>query len=372
MNNQRKKAILKKITSAFYGWTFAIAGKLPKSVILSVMLPTICELAEKNSDYFFSFNVRSKKAEDLITKEDKSPHADQFAIIMQGPLVAKDDFTLETIKIYNKIYKDVLVIVSTWKNEDSKYIERIENECKCKVVLTDYPEHGGFMHTNYQAKGTQAGLATAKQLGKTFVFKTRSDYRFTKRGLLEFFYNIIHEYPCVKDEYGLNYRLIFTSGRNDDMYRPHFIGDQFNFGYIDDMLSFWNCQGTDYEKSSKDYYSEREKSHMTWLQDRENCSVLLKNFTKKVANRDLVIDVKTYWDFVKKYLIFVSAKDCNAYWLKYDRFEETVNNGEYYPRGDSVDCLLSYNWDFALWNDLYNGTLNYDVSMENISRNNHF
>ena len=52
-------------------------------------------------------------------------HSDEVCIVMQGPLLARDRFTLETIKLFNRLYPQVTVIVSTWEDENKDYIDLV-------------------------------------------------------------------------------------------------------------------------------------------------------------------------------------------------------------------------------------------------------
>ncbi len=49
------------------------------------------------------------------------------AVVMQGPLIAANNFTLETIKIYKKtFFPDTIIIVSTWHGENEGVLGAIK------------------------------------------------------------------------------------------------------------------------------------------------------------------------------------------------------------------------------------------------------
>ena len=51
---------------------------------------------------FITFHRRPKRAISVSTQSCGSEQSKSVAIVMQGPLVYKDNFTLETVKIYQR------------------------------------------------------------------------------------------------------------------------------------------------------------------------------------------------------------------------------------------------------------------------------
>lgn len=369
---KRLKEIINGLLKIWIKIPFWILKRISKKHSGILFTRAVGESMEEALPYFVSYCFRPKKAEDFISKEKMSPNAEKFAIIMQGPLIRKDNFTLETVRLYAKLFPGVLVIVSTWDTEEKTYVDQIEKETNCVVLKNQHPNHGGFLNVNFQTYSTVAGIRYAKNQGKEFVFKTRCDYRFYKRGLLEYFHSLLLCYPCRDRLTHQKYRIVMTSGRQGDMFRPFFVGDQFNFGHIEDMLNLWDHPMIENECTFSEFCRIREKERYSWKKEREYTSLLSKRFYQKMTGRELEISVKSYWDFSEKYLIFVSAKDADAYWCKYEeRYEETMFSGEYY-RQDSISTCFAYNWNFVNWYNLYHGKIQYEKCMEEISERNFF
>lgn len=328
---------------------------------------------EKKTKYFFSYNIRPKKETDFVCAEDITANADRFAIIMQGSLEERNDFTLETIKLYRRIFPGVLIIVSTWESENIDYINRIKQiSDKIIVIMNKYPEFSGFGNCNYQQVTTRAGIDEANKRGKEFVFKTRCDYRFYKRGLLEFMCNLVIDYPLgdYGSEFKQKYRIIFASERGGNMFRPFWIGDQFNFGYIDDMINFWGNELEDRNFNSAEFTKLALEEGLSWKEQKEKLKSLTTKYSLRMRGVDFDNSVFAWWEFIKSNFIMLSAQDVDAYWYKYDfRFEETSANGTYL-RDDDIKKCLSYNWNFVNWLNLYHGSLTYKDWMESISENN--
>ena len=72
--------------------------------MLKSFLKKLFNLFEKPLPYFFTFHLRPKRADKIGTVADKSLKYSKVAIVIQGPIVYDEDFTLETIKLYKKIF----------------------------------------------------------------------------------------------------------------------------------------------------------------------------------------------------------------------------------------------------------------------------
>ena len=92
---------------------------------------------------------------------------------------------------------------------------------------------------------------------------------------------------------------------------------------------------------------------------------------RKILGIDIKMTVKEWWRFAENHLILVSANDVGAYWYKYERYEESYNNGEFY-RMDDAKLLLGNNWNIMLWQALRSGCLKYSKDMEEYAKNNMF
>ena len=91
---------------------------------------------------------------------------EKTAIIMQGPLVREDDFTLETVKIYEKLFPGTVIIVSTWEDSAEEYVKKLSELSNCIVLLNEPPKFSGILNLNMQVVSTLAGIKKAKELEK--------------------------------------------------------------------------------------------------------------------------------------------------------------------------------------------------------------
>lgn len=331
---------------------------------------------EKHSSTYRTLTKRPKTVSGLTTVESSTAVTCDSAIILQGQLVHTDHFTLETVRMYQKLYPGLLVIISTWKNEDPDLIEQLRKEENCEVVLSDYPEYSGLLNLNYQVTSTLAGLNKAKACGKKYVLKSRCDYRFYKKRLFEYLYCLITEYPLDPSITYQKYRIVAGAEVMNSMFRPFWLADQFNYGYIDDMLLYWNYQCRSVRLSKNEVQSQLEQEQLTWNQRTEKRLAaepdIVLDFFRRCEGKIPELSVSSYWDRLKRQFILVSRRELEAYWMKYEyKYDESASNGIYYEDDDEKKCL-TYNWDFSLWLLLYHGLIEHNESCEQFSNENRY
>ena len=145
---------------------------------------------DQSGKEYLSIFERPKYPKDVVSIEEETEIQRKCAIIMQGPLAREDNFTLNTVRIYGKLYPGVMVIVSTWEGEDPEVIRQLNSEPNCRAICSKTPEHSGFLNLNYQITTTMTGLREAKQVGREYAFKSRTDNRISTRGIFEFLFTI--------------------------------------------------------------------------------------------------------------------------------------------------------------------------------------
>lgn len=333
---------------------------------------------EQSGKEYLSVFRRPKYPEDVVSIEEETEIQRKCAIVMQGPLEKKDNFTLNTIRIYRKLYPGVMVIVSTWEGEDLEYIRQLNSEPNCRVICSKTPEHSGLLNLNCQITSTMAGLREAKNIGREYVFKSRTDNRISTKGVFEFLYLVLHSYPVDKAIAYQKYRIVAgEEPRYGSMFSPFWFSDQFGFGYIDDMLKYW-----DYPQQNDDFDKE-DLQNAVWekgmtINERTNADLaaetrIVRNYFFRMENQIPKCSVKEYWKIIKKQFIIVSHTDVGLFWPKYDymRFDEAWWQGAYYFEDNDSKCV-SYNWNFLHWLSLYNGVMKYKEKYELPANTSHF
>ena len=241
----------------------------------------------------------------------------EFAILMQGPIVQKNDFTLETLEFYRVIFPNARLVLSTWNSECKTTLEKI-NKIGVEIVISKVPEVPGKSNVNLQLKSTNAGLA---YLGSdtTYILKTRTDHRiYSSENWLKYLRN---KCETSISKIGLEKKLIVC---NLNMYRSrkYVVSDMFMFGRAEDISVFWDIP---HQIDDSDVSLDRDCFGFHGAE-----TYLMRHFLKSVAWNVLADKVNSE-NFLRSYFSFVDKDAIGLFWLKYnhfyDRKHKTVDGG---------------------------------------------
>lgn len=236
-----------------------------------------------------------------------------LCIVIQGPIVKENDFTLETCKIYKKIFNNSeTIILSTWDTEDKKYLKNFES-IGVKVLLSKAPDFAGRANLNYQILSTMKGLEEGEKLGCEYAIKTRTDQRFYSTNLSRDLFNLLKIYP-PSPNYNMHSRLVALSF-NSFKYRYYGISDMFLFGNTQDMLKYWNSPLD--TKKYEEYKTIKQKD--LWQQ---YCSetYIASHFLKNIGVTP-EYTLKHTWKIYKDLFIFIDKEILDMYWPKYTNLD---------------------------------------------------
>ena len=304
----------------------------------------------------------------LIPKEDQSfkrtnltLSSDSFAIVMQGPIRKEDDFTVETVKFYNRLYPTAGIIVSTWNDENPEEIRKIR-AAGAEILLCEKPVSGGHLNINYQLKNTREGIKEAQKKGYSYIAKSRTDQRISKPYVFEYMINLMKQYPPV-DSQKQKQRIVSLSMNYGNMFFPYFMSDFFYFGSADDMGQLFAISMDDRKPfdmpagSSRRAYSEKAYAPEVFI---------MKNYLKSLGCSGDT-SIKDYWEGVLRYLLCVDMKTLDLYWPKYEgKYRLHEFYGDFFEY-DSDEKVKTMNFDFVNWLNLYSGTLKYCPEYEKYS-----
>ncbi|MBI5003530.1 hypothetical protein HZC00_00335 [Candidatus Kaiserbacteria bacterium] len=293
--------------------------------------------AERKSGRFITFHTRPIYSKDIVHVADTLVHTPSCAIVLQGPILKKYDFTLETIRTYKKVYPMLTIILSTWEDEDPVYLEKIRDE-GIEIVLNKKPAYNGPRNVNMQIVSARNGIKRAKDLGVPYVIKSRTDQRMYNKNIIETLYNLIQYFP-PGERSKQNKRIIF--GHNTPKYQPYVFSDIFIFGDIDDMVEYWD---TDLVEKDAQYpvfiaemylaysYLKRKGWPMTW-------------------------SIQAMWEIYRECIITIDWTEIDLFWLKYDYFWERhfwEHKHRYNQKNTpSTDHLHFHDW-FNIYSDMEN------------------
>lgn len=321
---------------------------------------------------YFLYKQISKDLTRPITPSERN----DVAIVIQGPICYRGDFTANTIKRYRQLYPRILIIVSTWKGEaNTEFIKEVDRY-SISLVETVKPENGGVGNINLQLVSTMAGIKKA-MLGKSvkYILKTRSDQIFFRNNFVDLLVNLLQQYPVSADsDKVLKERLIFLSAENTVKYVPFHLSDFMLFGkacdverfydvpkdnhsleFVKDMnWSTWeNVKATicKYELSNNvDIYSlVKDMNHYILNNMCPEIYIALHFYLKNINFINISKDtdlINLYWVFLQEYCLIIDCEQVMFYWHKYERQYKEPNHIEMWGTLDFSEWLnifLNYN-----------------------------
>ena len=153
----RSKYILKKIFGKKY--------KIKKSYFYNIFRPFIFKfdkkidqqsLVKKEKGFiingtvnnFFTYHLRPKKSDNFHLFSSSNVN-EKVGIIIQGNIGNNYSFLKETLKIYEKIFPNIQIILSTWKSESQIDILKLEST-NVKILFNEEPNEKSPGNKNYQ------------------------------------------------------------------------------------------------------------------------------------------------------------------------------------------------------------------------------
>lgn len=195
------------------------------------------KVKESNSQWFKTYWERPKYSK-IINYHTNAYSSKKIGIILQGPLLIENDFTIETVRLYRHLYAECPIIVSTWKGENESCLKKLKKIERVYVIQSDLPTISGHGNINYQKVSTIAGIEYAKELGCSYVLKSRTDQRLYANNNIEFFYKLVNIFP-LKMECNAKKRIIVCS-LSTIRNRLYNLCDMLLFGDIEDMWKYFS------------------------------------------------------------------------------------------------------------------------------------
>ena len=223
------KHTVERITDFF----FSIVTKKDRHYA-DILMRDCCMSYEKETGDYCSYRKRSGSAENLIVHSGMLSNMSDVAIVIQGPLILDNHFTLNTVKLYKRYYPGCKVIVSTWNDSNKSEIDSLKT-AGADIVLNAAPGIFGLGNMNFQIVSTKGGIQCADDAGAKYILKTRSDQRIYKPHMLEYFKTLIDQFPIKQevDSAKQKERIIAVQTTvGGGMFIPYFIADFLYFGTV--------------------------------------------------------------------------------------------------------------------------------------------
>ena len=306
-----------------------------------------------HGSYYLSTRRLPKLGDDFDIKLNfsrKEINSD-VAIILQGPLRLEEDFTLNTIKFYKKIFPEAEIILSTWSDQDVKTLSAIK-VLGIKVIETDPLKNRGCCNVNAQILSSKIGFDAINDEKIKFVAKTRTDQRIYNPNSFGYLKGIL---SCLDSMNGDCGRIIATDnfGNYDFSLPPFFMIDYFFFGKKSQMKRLLSIPMNDCE--FKDRFDAQKKLGLSDMNFSEQCKYnippefyICTSYLKSIGVLGDFGSNDFYNECLSKYFILISPSDIDLYWPKYDAkiflptpFLKKGNNKNFETRNMDLKYYLS-------------------------------
>jgi hypothetical protein len=293
-----------------------LLGFLYKIVGREIFLENVADAVERETE-FITYHYRPKMATSVSTQSDATQASKSMAIVMQGPIVHKDDFTLGTVKIYQRHFVGSRIILSTWETESPSVIRRFE-DLGITVILNKKPAYAGISNINLQIHSSRNGMRRAKEIGVEYALKTRSDQRMYAPNVADFLYNVTETFPITGNWPKQRKRIVGCS-LNTFKYRMYGLSDMLIYGHIDDMLLYWNI-----ELDERTFDEEQQRQAIVSLRSYARwrvCEVYLATEFLGRVERELKWTLRDSWSAFADHFCVIDKEQLDLFWPKYNHSE---------------------------------------------------
>ena len=307
--------------------------------------------ANKRSRQFTTYHERPKFARQIGTWADPDIPQENVAIAMQGPVMAKDDFTLETLKLYARHSPRCRLILSTWGDTPPAQLAQIAS-LGVEIVLNEKPTQAGLFNVNMQLVSAGNGVRRAAERGAEWILKTRTDQRLYDPNALSFLVALAKSFPPGRAT-NQRHRIVGV-GFGTLKFAPYHVTDQTVFGHADDMLSYWTPPLRDAAPPA--HWPTAQAEMFAKVPIGELCrfgaaecyiasEFLLQN------GRSLTWTLEDTWAAYRDCFCFVDMAATDFFWVK----DQSYSLHEHVNRYDIVSNRLEVG--FREWMLLYSGAL---------------
>jgi len=309
----------------------------------------LSDMLEKVLGGYLTFHLRSKFHSDIEMVSDTLKTYPKVAIIIQGPILRKDNFTLNTVRLYKRMFKNYPLILSTWEDEDAGCIAEFENE-NIEIILNKKPAYPGIANVNLQIGSTFSAVQNAEKKGVDYILKTRTDTRLYNQNAIEFLVNLLRVFPSMENSQQ-NGRIAFPS-LNTFKYRPYSLTDLVMFGTTGEVTRYWTINMSDQRQGpASAQVGDWSKAQLAEV-------YLTTNYLEKVGKK-LSWTIADSWKAYAEHFCVFDSQSIDLYWHKYARRRE-------YRRLTYAEMKNDQELTFAEWLNVFSNLENKKIIPEHI------
>lgn len=326
-----------ELKAIFIGKTLSF---LPENVV-DYFMSTFLKKLSKYTNFYFTYHKRPKDWKNVyysnIFKEQEYSH---IGIVIQGPIVSEDNFTLNTVLLYKKLFPLINIVVSTWIDTNKKDIN-LFRENQIEILLLEKPKVSGSHNINFQIVSTIEGIKYFENKNIEFICKTRSDQRIYSENSFRYLEQLIHQYPV---ENAIAKGRIIEPSISICKYRPWSMTDMFQFGYLEDLKRMWDIDLDDRTTKASDYFSKKYRVY-----DIVHDNIAEIYIHREYSKNCLIsksINYEKYYKAIKELFIIINKDILDLYWNKYNALEYGLASNPLYNRNQLLSRFTHSEWTY--------------------------
>ncbi len=297
------------------------------------------ELYRRGSEWVTS-HLRPKSTEGVRGNWMTDPERlGSMAVVVQGPIISNNDFTLNSVKLYYRLFPQSRIFVSTWENTPLSCIDEFR-AAGAEVIINKMPVISGVLNVNYQIESTRSGIIAAVKDGFDYVLKTRSDQRLHALGLETALPAILKAFPSVT---GKACGRILVSSNDTRLFIPYHLSDQIQFGFAKDMLFFWSApidnrsRNINYNASIRELVNERSIAEI----------YLTSSYIERMGTL-FEFTLESWWNMLERFFCVLDGSIFDCHWPKYHHLIEYRGRNYFQP---TTGELVTY----MIWLQIFHG-----------------
>ena len=282
----------------------------------------IVDIEEKNKEnnIFLSYTFRPKLEKHTFKNINFKNNSKNIAIIIQGPIKNYENFVIETIKLYLKIFPETLIILSTWNDEVDKYfLRQIENLDSFHLILNNKPLTR--YNVNLKIISTYNEIDYVAQRNIKFSLKTRTDCRIYNPNSLIYLKSLLDTFKLNQSNF--NYNRVLSCSIDSRIYRVYGLSDICLFSETKDLAKYFINES--YEESIKKFNLNIQSpiiNETAIINEIFLCSRYLLNL-----DFDLKWTLDDWWKRCRETFCVFDRSSIDLFWYKYHwQYEQRFTN----------------------------------------------
>lgn len=262
-----------------------------------------------DKNFFFSYNYRKK-----FFKLSRNKVKNKITIIIQGPIIRRNNFTLNSINLYLKNCNSN-IILSTWENELLNSEIKDLRKIGVVVLINKLPKIKGPSNLNCQILSTLNAIKIAKLKRNKFIIKTRTDFRI-------YLENFDIKILKLFNDYKKKNKFLKIGSTNFTLKNRLFsLSEILMFGETNNLNNYFSKLYTDREYSDFNFFLKKQKKESFFLRESYNCfpeNFLCYKYLKLKINKKIKYNSENYIGALKKYFIIIDNSILDIFWYKYN------------------------------------------------------